>query len=145
MHISHLAGLAAVLGPTVAHPGHDVAQEAAERRSFLDSIKTRSLSHCLKRFAENGVEARNVARRAALVEQHRKKRGLTGVQKRDVDDVLNTNHNKTELGFTPNTPPEELFAGINACILSPEVTQGPYCMFFVSSSLSPPDTCISYS
>ena len=129
MHAPQLAGLAAVLfhGAAVAHPGHDVAQEAAERRSFLDGLGVRSLSHCLPRFAENGLEMRNVARRAAQVEEARKKRGLGRFQKRDLEDVLDTDHNKTELGYTPDTPPEELFAGINSCILTPEVTQGPYC------------------
>lgn len=37
-----------------------------------------------------------------------------------------TDHNKTSLGYTTNTDPAVLFAGYNACLLTPEVTQGPY-------------------
>lgn len=50
-----------------------------------------------------------------------------GIKKRDLEDVLNTDHNKTDLGYTPNTPPDILFAGQNSCVLTPEVTIGPYC------------------
>lgn len=52
---------------------------------------------------------------------------LGGIKKRDLEDVLNTDHNKTHLGYTPNTPAEILFAGQNSCVLTPEVTLGPYC------------------
>lgn len=54
---------------------------------------------------------------------------LGGIKKRDLEEVLNTDHNKTDLGYTPNTPGEILFAGQNSCVLTPEVTIGPYCEF----------------
>lgn len=47
--------------------------------------------------------------------------------KRDLDTILATDHNKTSLGYTANTDPTTLFAGYNSCLLTPEVTQGPYC------------------
>ncbi|KAL2264364.1 hypothetical protein VTK26DRAFT_5790 [Humicola hyalothermophila] len=117
------AGLALLAGLTTAHPGHSVAQEAAERREYLNTVKRTSLSHCADKFRARGIEARNIARRQALVEKTRQKRGL---KKRDIGDVLATDHNKTSAGYTPNTDPATLFAGYKSCLLTPEVTQGPY-------------------
>lgn len=47
---------------------------------------------------------------------------------RDYATVLNTSHLSTE-NYTTATPESVLFSGNNSCILSPEVTQGPYCKF----------------
>ncbi|KAK4148833.1 Intradiol ring-cleavage dioxygenase [Chaetomidium leptoderma] len=110
-------------GLTAAHPGHDVAQEAAERRDYLQSAKRTSLAHCAGKLRARGTEARNVARRQAVIEKARQKRGL---KKREIDTVLNTDHDKTELGYTRDTDPATLFAGYNSCLLTPEVTEGPY-------------------
>jgi len=119
-----VSGLAVLAGIVAAHPGHDIKKEAAERRSYLQSAKRTSLAHCADKLKARGIEARNVARRKATVEKARQKRGL---KKRSFDDVLGTDHNKTSLGYTPNTDAETLFAGYNSCLLTPEVTQGPYC------------------
>ncbi|KAK4246552.1 Intradiol ring-cleavage dioxygenase [Corynascus novoguineensis] len=116
-------GLAVLAGIVAAHPGHDINKEAAERRSYLQSAKRTSLAHCADKLKARGIEARNIARRKATVEKARQKRGL---KKRSFDDVLGTDHNKTTLGYTPNTDAETLFAGYNSCLLTPEVTQGPY-------------------
>ncbi|KAL2196807.1 Intradiol ring-cleavage dioxygenase-like protein [Corynascus similis CBS 632.67] len=118
-----VSGLAVLAGIVAAHPGHDIKKEAAERRSYLQSAKRTSLAHCADKLKARGIEARNVARRKATVEKARQKRGL---KKRSFDDVLGTDHNKTSLGYTPNTDAETLFAGYNSCLLTPEVTQGPY-------------------
>ncbi|CAH0025999.1 unnamed protein product [Clonostachys rhizophaga] len=128
MRLQSLSTIALLASGVAAHPGHDVQQEAEERRDFLQSIETRSLSHCVKRWQENGLEARHNARRAAIVQDARHKRGLLGSKrkKRDLDGVLNTSHNLTDLRFTPNTDHSTLFASINSCVLTPEVTQGPY-------------------
>ncbi|KAF4344282.1 protocatechuate 3 4-dioxygenase beta subunit [Fusarium beomiforme] len=106
-----------------AHPGHDIAHEAAERREFLNSVKRSSLAHCAPKLRARGVEARNIARRSAQVNKARQKRSL---KKREADTALNTSHNKTSQGFSPCTAPSVLFASINSCVLTPEVTQGPY-------------------
>lgn len=45
---------------------------------------------------------------------------------RDSGTVLGTNH-KSSINYTPATSEAVLFAGANACVLSPEVTEGPYC------------------
>ncbi|ROT37752.1 aromatic compound dioxygenase [Sodiomyces alkalinus F11] len=120
-----LGAVLLALGPqgVFAHPGHNINEELLERRSFLQSIEHRSLAHCAPKLKDRGIHERNVARRAALLEQHREKRGL---KKRQVDDPLNTDHNRTDLGYTPDTDPETLFAGQNSCVLTPDVTQGPY-------------------
>lgn len=125
MHFTKaISGLAALASLVTAHPGHDVAQEAAERRSYLQSVKRTSLAHCADKLKARGTSARNVARRQAVVEKARRKRGL---KKRDFDAVLGTDHNKTALGYTRNTDAATLFSGYKSCLLTPEVTQGPYC------------------
>ncbi|KAF7555190.1 hypothetical protein G7Z17_g2355 [Cylindrodendrum hubeiense] len=128
-----VASLALLGGVAIAHPGHNVAEEVAERRDFLQSVKRSSLAHCADKLKARGVEARNMERRSALIEKARQKRGLKkrgpekrGLTKRDLDTVLNTSHNETDQGYTLNTDPETLFSGYNSCILTPEVTQGPY-------------------
>lgn len=136
MHFTKaLSGLAALASIVAAHPGHDVAQEAAERRSYLQSAKRTSLAHCADKLKARGTHARNVARRQAVVEKARQKRGL---KKRDIDDVLATDHNKTALGYTRNTDAATLFAGYKSCLLTPEVTQGPYCKFSRQTPKPPP-------
>lgn len=119
-----IASLALLSGVAIAHPGHNVAEEAAERRDFLQSVKRASLGHCAEKLKARGVEARNVARRSAQLEKARQKRGL---KKRDLDSILATSHNQTDQGYTVNTDAATLFSGINSCVLTPEVTQGPYC------------------
>jgi protocatechuate 3,4-dioxygenase beta subunit len=43
-----------------------------------------------------------------------------------VDTVLATSHASNLTGITVDTDPATLFTGNNSCILTPEVTQGPY-------------------
>ena len=45
---------------------------------------------------------------------------------RDLDSVLATDHASNLTGITASTDPSLLFTGNNSCILTPEVTQGPY-------------------
>jgi hypothetical protein len=47
---------------------------------------------------------------------------------RDFTEVLNTNH-KSSKAFTAATKGAELFADAGACMLSPEVTEGPLCQY----------------
>ena len=125
MRFSLAASCGALLASTVqVHPGHDLTEEIHERRSFINAVRRTSLDHCAEKLQARGVEARNIARRSAAVEQARSQKGLL---RRDVDDVLNKSHNETELGYTENTPASELFSGNASCVLTPEATQGPYC------------------
>ena len=48
------------------------------------------------------------------------------LQARDLDTVLATSHKSNLTNVTPNTDAATLFAGMNSCILSPELTVGPY-------------------
>jgi hypothetical protein len=78
MHLSNALLVAALLGSSaLAHPGHDVAKEAAERRHALRNTKP-NLQHCNKKLKARGVEQRTIDRRAALLRSEREKRGLTG-------------------------------------------------------------------
>ncbi|OTB00563.1 hypothetical protein M426DRAFT_235203 [Hypoxylon sp. CI-4A] len=126
MHFSSsvIPSLALLAASVVAHPGHDLTQEIKERREFLSTVKRTNLDHCASKLKARGVDKRNVERRAALLEKARAKRGLT--KKRDLDSVLATSHNASSLGYTQNTDAATLFAGYNSCLLTPEVTQGPY-------------------
>jgi hypothetical protein len=124
--IKAVSGLAVLAGLVAAHPGHDVAQEAAEQRAYLQSAKRTSLAHCADRLKARGIEARNIARRKATIDKARQKRGLNK-RKRDVGDALAKDNNMTELGYTRNTDATTLFAGYNSCLLNPESIVGPYC------------------
>lgn len=107
----------------LAHPGHDVKAEVAQRAAYMATAERRSLSHCAEKLKERGIEQRSIARRQATVEKLRKKRSL---EVRDFRQALNTSHQSTQ-NYTSQTPADVLFAGNNSCILSPEVTEGPYC------------------
>ncbi|ETS82067.1 hypothetical protein PFICI_07069 [Pestalotiopsis fici W106-1] len=117
------SGLALLSSGVIAHPGHDLTQEIAERRAFLGSVKRADLSHCASKLKARGLTQRNVERRTAALNRARAKRGL---KKRDFDTILATSHNATSQGYTLNTDAATLFAGNASCVLTPEVTQGPY-------------------
>lgn len=109
------------LNPVQGHPGHNHAEEVAQRAAFLFSTEYTSLEHCAEQ-----LEARSagmVARRLATVKHLRKKRGIS---KRDFETVLNTDHH-SNASVRPNSPEDIIFAGNNSCILQPETTEGPYC------------------
>lgn len=72
------AGLIGLASIAAAHPGHDHAAEAAERRHFMRNapIQSRSLSQCASKLKARGIEAKNVARRQNAVKHIRRRRGL---------------------------------------------------------------------
>ncbi|KAA8563727.1 hypothetical protein MFRU_024g00840 [Monilinia fructicola] len=124
------AAIAAILaGFAMAHPGHDVKQEIAERASFMSQLKTRDLSHCSAKLKARGLEQAAVARRSAIAKSERKKRGISSgapyLRARDEATVLNTTH-LSSVNYNASTDESIIFSGNNSCILSPEVTQGPY-------------------
>ncbi|OHF04280.1 hypothetical protein CORC01_00619 [Colletotrichum orchidophilum] len=122
MRFSTVASGLTLLSSAVGHPGHDLTEEIAERRAFLSTVKRSNLAHCADKLATRSVTARNIAPRSAQVHQARKKRNI----KRDTESVLAASHNSTELNYTLNTDNSSLFSGNNSCVLTPEVTQGPY-------------------
>ncbi|KAN0117870.1 extracellular dioxygenase-like protein [Hyaloscypha variabilis] len=122
--ITPLLAAAVLTSNVVAHPGHDIRAEMAERAAFMQTSK-RDLSHCAAKMKARG----SVARRAAVAKQARKTRSIAAnapfLKARDVDTILNTTHLSSE-SYTNATDEAILFAGNNSCVLSPEVTQGPY-------------------
>ena len=120
-----LALLAAALLPSaiLAHPGHDIKAENAQRAAYLAKAERRSLAHCAEKLKERGIQGRSIARRQAQVQKLRKKNNL---EARDFRTALNTSHHSAH-NYTSQTPADVLFAGNASCILSPEVTEGPYC------------------
>ncbi|KAL4734796.1 Intradiol ring-cleavage dioxygenase [Aspergillus similis] len=129
-----LAGLASI---AAAHPGHDVEAEAAKRAAFLNSVPVqgRSLAHCAAKLKARGIAGSNAVRRESAVQQLRKRAGNTDgryLKVRDLDSVLATDHESTK-DVTLSTDPSVLFADGGACIVQPEVTQGPYYMHFLTS------------
>jgi hypothetical protein len=107
--------------PTVAHPGHDVAEELAERAAYLASDSYTGLGHCADTLKSR--QAALISRRKAMVQHLRTKRDIV---KRDFEEVLNTDH-YSNAWVTPDSPDDIIFAGNASCILQPETTQGPYC------------------
>ncbi|KAL5363872.1 Intradiol ring-cleavage dioxygenase [Aspergillus floccosus] len=73
-----VAGLAGLASVAFAHPGHDVKAEAAERAAFLKRapLHARSLNQCADKLRARGYEKQNVARRAQIVENLRRSKGL---------------------------------------------------------------------
>ncbi|KAE9377367.1 extracellular dioxygenase [Stipitochalara longipes BDJ] len=126
--IISLIAAAVFASNVIAHPGHDIRAEMAERAAFMQTSK-RDLSHCAAKMKARGMDKRSVARRAAIAKEARKKRSIATntpfLKARDVDTVLNTTHLSPE-SYTNATNEAILFASNNSCVLSPEVTQGPY-------------------
>jgi hypothetical protein len=132
MKFASLIGAALLAQQAIAHPGESAeqhAKDAAERRAYLNANK-RSLAHCADALKKRGNDIAMHQRRAAQVEKARAKRTISTekpyLRVRDVDDVLNTDHHSNLTGITVDSDPSILFSGNNSCILSPEVTQGPY-------------------
>ncbi|KAF9873801.1 hypothetical protein CkaCkLH20_08535 [Colletotrichum karsti] len=130
------AGLALV-GLTSAHPGekhdHNKLKRDIQLRDGIANIGQRSLSQCSNSAGAQKRQARAVERRAAKVEEIRKKRGLTAPGKkyrRDLDQLTAweaKNHNMT--GLSDNgifSSIEDVFGANTSCVLSPEITGGPY-------------------
>ncbi|KFY74456.1 hypothetical protein V501_04633 [Pseudogymnoascus sp. VKM F-4519 (FW-2642)] len=129
MHFSTLLTSVALAASFVAaHPGHDISQEIREREIALRSLPP-NLAHCAEKMRKRGITADAGKRRALLAKYAREERGLDvdapHIQGRDYTTVLNTDHKSTK-GYTPQTSESTIFANTGSCILSPEVTEGPY-------------------
>ncbi|KAG6361767.1 hypothetical protein INS49_009995 [Diaporthe citri] len=122
MRFSSVIASAMAATMAAAHHNHDIKREQAMRRTLLEHTK-KDLSHCVAKIRRNGLEARNVKRRADQAAALIEKKGLMkGV--RDLS-ALNTSHLSGE-DYTLDTPEETIFASNGSCVLSPEVTEGPY-------------------
>lgn len=84
-----LALSASLAGLTVAHPGHDLTAEIAERSAYLKNNK-RDLSHCAEKIKARGLEEKALKRRQAAIDHARVKRSL-----HPSEHVLSRNKSKT--------------------------------------------------
>ncbi|KXT01611.1 hypothetical protein AC578_8017 [Pseudocercospora eumusae] len=121
------AGLLALNG-ALAHPGHNVQQEAAERGQWLQKAKPRSVRSCANELRRRGHLEASLARRQELSRHARVKRGLSNDKplfRRDYSSAVNESH-ASSLDVTKGSDETLLFADDSSCLLQPEVTQGPY-------------------
>lgn len=110
-----------------AHPGHDIAEEAAERAEFF-KLKPRTIRDCASHLDRRGVTLRGIQRRQNLASALRAERGLTSqpiLGRRDFSDY-DFSHKSSNSSITLDTNENSLFADNSSCTLQSEVTQGPY-------------------
>lgn len=141
-----VAAVAAILATqVVAHPGHDIAQEVAERNAFLKNSVRRDLSHCASSLRKRGVQDASIKRREEAIAKARAERGLplsepssvlliapelTHILERGeivARDATDESHLST-LDVSPTTSGvEDIIFSNSSCLLSPEGEEGPYC------------------
>ncbi|KAI0430595.1 Intradiol ring-cleavage dioxygenase [Xylaria sp. FL1042] len=118
MRVSTILAASAVL--VSAHPGVDHNHEILQRREFISNVKRSDLSHCAAKLSARGVEQRATQRRKALADARSKR----GIIERALSDK-NKSH-LSDADYTVNTPLDVIFSSNTSCLLSPEVTEGPY-------------------
>jgi adenylate cyclase class IV len=84
--VFHVAATAALLSQVIAHPGHDLTEEIAERNNFFKFSK-RDLSHCDAALRRRGIEHSQQERRHAAIEKARAARGFPRSQYKFLDIV----------------------------------------------------------
>lgn len=111
----------------LAHPGHDVAQEAAERGAFMKR-SPRSVKSCSDELLKRGHTSNAISRRQTFAAELRAKRGISVsdplIHRRDFA-AYNFSHESTQ-SVTLDTDETLLFTDNSSCVLQGEVTQGPY-------------------
>jgi hypothetical protein len=112
------------LPAALAHPGHDLTKEAAERAAFVKRSPN-SVRSCAPQLASRGISKAALARRQETAEKARVKRGLNSPLVRRDFASLNRTHESTS-GVSYGDDETLLFTDNSACILQPEVTVGPY-------------------
>ena len=124
--ISSLLALGLLTIGSLAHPGHNVQEEAAERAEFA-SLKPRSVKSCASSLKRRGHLEKSLARRQTFAKHARAKRSLSNdkpLVRRDFT-TYNISHASTS-GVKFGDDELDLFSANSSCILQPEVTQGPY-------------------
>ncbi|TVY39386.1 hypothetical protein LSUB1_G004328 [Lachnellula subtilissima] len=122
---------AALLSETIAHPGHDVTAEVAQRNAALKNTK-RDLTHCRDTVTKRDMQSKQQKRRQAAIETARAKRGLSQKRRfhtlrtRNLTSVTDTSH-FSNLTVSPSTPGvEEIIFSNTSCILAAEGEVGPF-------------------
>jgi hypothetical protein len=107
-----------------AHPGHDVAEEALERREYVKRAP-KSVRSCAPELRRRGDMKNALARRQEMANKARAKRGIsTPLVRRDFAAYNHTHESTSDVSYGDDET--LLFADDSTCILQPEVTQGPY-------------------
>ena len=125
--LRNILTLVALAAPfALGHPGHDIREEAAERREFLER-STGSVRSCKPDLQSRGLHSASLERRQQMAHEARVKRGLTDrpLKKRDFYSVLDIDH-KSSSDFSLGGDERLLFDDNSTNILQPETTQGPY-------------------
>ncbi|KAG4428904.1 hypothetical protein IFR05_015618 [Cadophora sp. M221] len=124
LKVSGAVIITALLSQTLAHPGHDLTQEIAERNEFLQYSKR--ASNCDVALLKRGIDSKQHERRSRAIEQARAARGLpqkADLLRRDATDVSHL----SSLDVSPTTSSVESIIFANStCLLSPEGEEGPY-------------------
>ncbi|KAH8892673.1 aromatic compound dioxygenase [Thozetella sp. PMI_491] len=134
---SGAAVLAVLAGLAAAHPGESHSSSHMKRelsaRDANARLGSRALASCGNSAAAQELKARSIARRAQAVQKLRQKRGVTTParkNRRELADLQSweaVEHNKTgSVSYDMFTPLTDVFDGNTSCILSPEITAGPY-------------------
>ncbi|KIY69763.1 aromatic compound dioxygenase [Cylindrobasidium torrendii FP15055 ss-10] len=119
-----------------AHPHFAPGDPAIAKRAAFQATARRSLADCQgELMKKDGVYEQGIARREAFANMARDqmniRRDSVAFRKRDLVDVLATNHHSNLTDVTLETDPSTLFSGNSSCVLAPETTEGPYCKFYV--------------
>lgn len=124
--VTQLLALGLLSIGSLAHPGHNVAEEAAERAAFA-SLKPRSVRSCAPELKRRGHVATALARRQAFAKQARAKRSLPAdkpLTRREFSDYDFSHASSSGVKYGDDEL--LLFSDNSSCVLQPEVTQGPY-------------------
>lgn len=140
VHFSKFIGTvaaASLLAPSLAHPGehhdHHAIKAQIQARERLAAKVRRSVDACSGTSEHLQVSARSAARRSKVVRDLREKRGITTAPQKFKRDLATLerfdalDHNRTdEYHYDMHTPEHIIFGANTSCVLSPEVTDGPY-------------------
>lgn len=126
---------ASLIGSAIAHPGeshdHTKVRRDIKKRDAIALTAKRGLQACQNTLKARELDERAIARRSAKLADLRAKRGITQdapvLTRRNLtalEDFETHNHNLT----ATYSPEMTLFSsnGSSSCILTPEVTIGPY-------------------
>jgi hypothetical protein len=128
---------AAFITPSLAHPGehHDhnaVKREIAAREHLANHFR-RSVDTCSGTEESASLAAHSVARRSKIVSELRLKRGIASSPQKFRRDLATlekfeaVNHNQTDsVDGSVSTFEASVFSANTSCVLTPEVTDGPY-------------------
>ncbi|KAI5261987.1 aromatic compound dioxygenase [Aureobasidium subglaciale] len=128
---------AAFIVPSLAHPGehhdhHAVKREIVAREHLANQFR-RSVDTCSGTEKSTSLAARSAARRNKIANELRLKRGITSSPQKFKRDLATlekfeaVNHNQTDLVDGDYSSFEaSVFSANTSCVLTPEVTDGPY-------------------